>query len=88
MIDIGDDGFADLRFDFRDEGDAARRHIDGLAGIFLPVLQHIAAGELDLHALMLAPLLVEREHANCASGRLHHGDRPIFIRIRRQPNDP
>jgi len=64
MVDIGDDELAHLRHRFGNQGDTAGRHIQRLARMFLPVLQHVPAGESDLDALVLAPLLIERKDAN------------------------
>ena len=40
MIDIGDHALAETAGDRRHQRRAARRHVDGLAGIFAPVLEH------------------------------------------------
>ena len=66
MIDIGDDAFAWCAADRRDQRHAAGRHVDDLTGKFAPVRQHVAAEQIDLHALMAAAVLVERpQYPSC-----------------------
>ena len=60
MIDVGDDPFAGLPLDRRDQGHAAGRHIHHLAGEFAPVRQHVAAEEVDPDPLKSAALFAER----------------------------
>ena len=61
MIDIGDDPFARLADHRRHQRHAARRHVDHLAGKFAPVLQHIAAEQVDLDALKAPALFGQRQ---------------------------
>ena len=61
MIDIGDDAFADVAADRRDQRHAAGRHIDDLAGKFAAVGQHVAAEQIDADALMAPALLGMRQ---------------------------
>ena len=60
MIDISDNAFARLPGDRRDQRHAARRHIHNLTGEFTPVRQHVAAQQVDAHALKAPALLAER----------------------------
>ena len=57
MVDIGDDPLADFADDRGDHRHAAGRHVNDLARIFLPVGQHVAAQQVDAHALMAAAFL-------------------------------
>ena len=57
MIDVGDHPFARLAGDRRNQSHAARRHVDDLARKLAPVGQHIAAEQVDPHALMTAAFL-------------------------------
>ena len=66
MIDIGDHPVAELRRPQAPSQNAARRHIDDLAGIFAPVGQHVAAEQIDLHPLVFAALLGERKDFRCS----------------------
>ena len=60
MIDVGDDALAGLAGDRRDQCHAAGRHVHHLTGEFAPIRQHIAAEQIDAHALKAAALLAER----------------------------
>ena len=63
MVDIGDDALADLPADRRDQRHAAGRHVDDLAREFAPVGQHVAAEQVDAHALVPPALLGVRQDA-------------------------
>ena len=65
LVDIGDDALALARQHRRDQGHAARRHVDGLAGIFLLVLQHETAQQRDLHALVASSFADVRPECLC-----------------------
>jgi hypothetical protein len=74
MVDIGDDAFSDPSGDGSRQRNAPRRHVCGLAGIFMLVLEHEAAEEIDLYALMATPVMLpqERALAECLTKR-HSG---------------
>ena len=57
--------------DRRDQRHAARRHIDDLAGEFAAVGQHIAAKEVDAHALEAAALLAQGRQTRYALRQGH-----------------
>jgi hypothetical protein len=63
MIDVGNDALAGSAGDWCDQRHATRRHIDKLAGEFTPVHQHVAPGEVDAHALLVAAFLAQRPKA-------------------------
>ena len=67
MVDIGDDAFADVAAHRRDQRHAAGRHVDDLAGIFAAVRQHVAAEQVDAHALV-APAFLRHAAAMCDFG--------------------
>ena len=54
MVDIGNDPIAGLSANRRNHGHAAGRHVYNLAGKFAPVGEHVAAQQIDLHALEAA----------------------------------
>jgi len=58
MIDIGNDAFARLAAHRADDRHAAGRHVEHLAGEFAPVRQHVAAEQIDAHALEAALFFV------------------------------
>jgi hypothetical protein len=64
MIDVGNDALAGSAGDWCDQRHATRRHIDKLAGEFTPVHQHVAPGEVDAHALLVAAFLAARKLGN------------------------
>ena len=61
MVDIGDDAVADIAGNRRDQGDAAGRHVDDLAGEFAAIRQHVAAQQVDADALMAPAFLGVRQ---------------------------
>jgi hypothetical protein len=61
VIHIGDDAFARLAGDRRDQSHAAGRHIDDLTGKLAPIRQHVAPEQVDLHALEPPALLAQRQ---------------------------
>ena len=73
MVDIGDDAFARLADDRRDQRHAAGRHVHDLAGKLAAVGQHIAAEQVDAHALKAAALLAQRS-SDSVSLRQRHAD--------------
>ena len=58
MIDIGDHAFARLAAHRADDRHAAGRHVEHLTGKFAPVGQHVAAKQIDAHALKAALFFV------------------------------
>jgi len=50
---------------------AALRHIGDLAGIFVPVGQHMASQQVDPHARVAAPILAERQPGRLDQGKRH-----------------
>ena len=62
MIDIGNDAFADIAADRRNQGHAAGGHVNNLTGKFAAIGQHVAAEQIDAHTLEAALLLVQRKH--------------------------
>ena len=61
MVHVGDDALARLAGNGRDQRHAAGRHVGDLTGELTPVRQHVAAQEIDGHALETAPFLAERQ---------------------------
>ncbi|BBO07240.1 hypothetical protein BwSH20_26110 [Bradyrhizobium ottawaense] len=51
MVEIGDDAVADIADAGGEQREAARRHVDHLAGEFAAVRQHVAAEQVHLHPL-------------------------------------
>ena len=51
VIDVGDHALARLAGDWRNQRDAARRHVDDLTRKLAPVGKHVAAGEVHAYAL-------------------------------------
>jgi hypothetical protein len=72
MVEIGDHAVADIADAGRQQGQAPRRHIDDLAGVFAPVGQHVAAEQVHLHPLEASPLLGCRKRRFLLRKR-HHG---------------
>ena len=59
MVHIGDNALAGLTGHGSLKRHAARRHVDNLTREFTPVRQHVAAEQVNLHALM-APAFLGR----------------------------
>jgi hypothetical protein len=70
MIDIGDHALADLGGYGRNQRHAAGRHIHYLAGIFLPVGEHVAPQQIDVDALKPSPFLAMWQDAGGALGQI------------------
>jgi hypothetical protein len=74
MVDISDDAVADVSADGRNQRHAAGRHVHHLAGIFGAVSQHVAAKEIDAHALVAPTLLRVGEDCGFLLWQRHRGD--------------
>ena len=61
MVHVSNDAVADCARNRRDQGDAAGRYIDDLAGKFAAICQHVAAEQADADALMSPALLRVRQ---------------------------
>ena len=57
MVHVSNDAVAHSAGNRRDQGDAAGRYIDDLAGEFAAIRQHVAALQVDANALMPSALL-------------------------------
>ena len=77
MVHVGDDAFAGVADDRRDNGDAAGRHVDDLARKFAPVGQHVAPEQINLDALVASALLGQRQRSRLGQGDGH--DRSGFF---------
>ena len=61
VVDIGDDPLTRLTGNRRDQSHPAWRHIGHLAWKLAPVSEHISPKQVDLHALMAATFLCQRQ---------------------------
>ncbi|GCC47519.1 hypothetical protein chiPu_0031470, partial [Chiloscyllium punctatum] len=80
MVEIGDHAIADIADTGRQQREAARRHVDNLAGKLAPVGQHVAAEQVHLDALEAAPLLGYGDDVSFLLCKRHHdkpGHRPF-----------
>jgi hypothetical protein len=68
VIDVSDHALARLAGDWRNQRDAARRHVDDLTGKLAPVGKHVAAGEVHAYALKAAALLAHRPQLRSSFG--------------------
>jgi hypothetical protein len=84
MVHIGDDALAGLASHGRNQRHAAWRHVDDLARKFAPVGQHVAAKQIDPHALEPTSLVAQRPHTrNSFSQRHAELPAPIWRKPRR-----
>ena len=83
MVHIGDDALACLAGNRRHQGHAARRHVLNLAGILAAIGQHVAAEQIDPHALEAAALVRLRQHVEDLLQHRH--DAAAFSRMTKVP---
>src|ERR687897_244622 len=69
MFEVEHDPLADRALDRCDERDAAGRHVDGLAGVFLAVGEHVAAEQRQPHPVV--PPALELARARRGNSGLH-----------------
>jgi len=62
MVDIGNDAVSDITRHRRDQRDAARGHVNDLAGIFSPIRQHVTAEKVHRDALVPSAFLGMRSN--------------------------
>jgi hypothetical protein len=79
VIDIGDHTLADAAGGGRDQGEPARRHVDDLAREFPAILEHVAAEEIDLYALVPAIFAGQRRRSRICVEQCHAPDRPLKL---------
>ena len=83
MVEIGDHAVADIADAGRQQRQAARRHIDDLAGKLAPVRQHVAAEQMHLDPLKAPPLLGGRKNRGFLLRKRHFATRQPAIGVGR-----
>ncbi len=78
MVEISHHALADIAGAGRQHGDAARRHVDHLAGKFAPIRQHVASQQMNFHTLKASPLFSGRPNRLSLRQRHFHTGRPGF----------
>src|SRR5215472_1421131 len=71
VLEVDDDALANLARHWRCQRQTVRRHVHHLAGIFVAVGKHVAAGEIDAHAAETPALLGLRRGSELFLWYLH-----------------